>query len=140
MTTPYEEVQRYHRAMTPPLIDIGINLTHDSYDADRPAVLARARAAGLVHLAEKYGRLPLAHTLAAIREHAFVDIFDRVGSADLSAHVDFGALRIAAEPAFDGKTIVVVLPDAGERYLSGPLFEGMFDEIEKATAASFATP
>ncbi len=50
MTTPYEEVQRYHRAMTPPLIDIGINLTHDSYDADRPAVLARARAAGLVHL------------------------------------------------------------------------------------------
>ena len=36
--------------MSAPLIDIGINLTHDSYDADRPAVLARARAAGLVHL------------------------------------------------------------------------------------------
>ena len=36
--------------MTAPLIDIGINLTHDSFDADRPELLARARAAGLVHL------------------------------------------------------------------------------------------
>jgi TatD DNase family protein len=36
--------------MISPLIDIGINLTHDSFDADRPEVLARARAAGLVHL------------------------------------------------------------------------------------------
>jgi TatD DNase family protein len=35
--------------MPAPLIDIGINLTHDSFDADRDAVLARARAAGLVH-------------------------------------------------------------------------------------------
>ncbi len=33
-----------------PLVDIGINLTHDSFDADRAAVLARARAAGLSHL------------------------------------------------------------------------------------------
>ncbi len=29
------------------LIDIGINLTHDSFDADRDAVLARAQAAGI---------------------------------------------------------------------------------------------
>lgn len=45
------------------------------------------------------------------------------------------ALRIASEPAMKGKTIVVVLPDAGERYLSGPLFEGMFDEIANAKAS-----
>jgi cysteine synthase A len=37
------------------------------------------------------------------------------------------AVRIAQEPEMEGKTIVVVLPDAGERYLSSPLFEGMFD-------------
>ncbi|MBM3794385.1 MAG: cysteine synthase A [Acidobacteria bacterium] len=38
------------------------------------------------------------------------------------------ALRLAGEPAMAGKTIVVVLPDAGERYLSSVLFEGMFND------------
>ena len=33
------------------------------------------------------------------------------------------ALRLAREDQFEGKTIVVVLPDAGERYLSTVLFE-----------------
>jgi TatD DNase family protein len=32
------------------LIDIGANLTHDSFDHDRDAVLARARAAGVVQM------------------------------------------------------------------------------------------
>ena len=36
-----------------------------------------------------------------------------------------GALRIARLPEFAGKTIVTVLPDAGERYLSTMLFEGI---------------
>ncbi len=44
------------------------------------------------------------------------------------------ALRFAADPAHAGKTIVTVLPDAGERYLSGALFEGMFDQVERMTA------
>ena len=44
------------------------------------------------------------------------------------------ALRLAFDSAFAGKTIVVVLPDAGERYLSGALFEGMFTEVESAQA------
>jgi cysteine synthase A len=38
------------------------------------------------------------------------------------------AVRIARDARWDGKTIVVVLPDAAERYLSGPLFEGLGDE------------
>jgi cysteine synthase A len=37
------------------------------------------------------------------------------------------AARVAREPQFAGKVIVVVLPDASERYLSSVLFEGMFD-------------
>ncbi len=38
------------------------------------------------------------------------------------------ALRLAREDEFEGKTIVAILPDSGERYLSGPLFEGLFDD------------
>jgi cysteine synthase A len=35
------------------------------------------------------------------------------------------AVRIARQPEFAGRTIVVVLPDAAERYLSTSLFEGL---------------
>ena len=35
------------------------------------------------------------------------------------------AVRLARLPEFAGKTIVVILPDAGERYLSTVLFEGI---------------
>ncbi|KAF0652878.1 cysteine synthase [Cyanobium sp. Copco_Reservoir_LC18] len=38
------------------------------------------------------------------------------------------AVRLAHEEAFAGRTIVVVLPDSGERYLSSALFEGLFNE------------
>jgi cysteine synthase len=37
------------------------------------------------------------------------------------------AVRIARLDEFKGKTIVVILPDSGERYLSSVLFEGMFE-------------
>jgi cysteine synthase A len=40
------------------------------------------------------------------------------------------AERVANEPANAGKTIVVILPDSAERYLSSPLFDGAFSEIE----------
>ena len=46
------------------------------------------------------------------------------------------ALRLAREPAQKGKTIVVILPDAGERYLSGALFEGLFEGVEKMQAVA----
>lgn len=38
------------------------------------------------------------------------------------------AVRLAHLPENSGKTIVVILPDSGERYLSSILFEGLFDD------------
>jgi cysteine synthase A len=38
------------------------------------------------------------------------------------------AVRLAHLPENAGKTIVVILPDSGERYLSSILFEGLFDD------------
>ena len=35
------------------------------------------------------------------------------------------AARLAAQPEFKGKTIVAILPDSGERYLSSILYEGI---------------
>jgi len=40
------------------------------------------------------------------------------------------AARLAEQPEFAGKTIVVVLPSSAERYLSSVLFQGLFTEQE----------
>jgi len=40
--------------------------------------------------------------------------------------------RLAQQPEYAGKIIVVILPDAAERYLTGPLFEGMFKDAAMA--------
>ena len=42
------------------------------------------------------------------------------------------AERVANQPQHLGKTIVVILPDSGERYLSSILFEGAFSEQDLA--------
>ena len=55
---------------------------------------------------------------------ALVDAVEQVSNEDAVAV----AARLAQKPENAGKTIVVVLPDSGERYLSSVLFEGLFNE------------
>jgi cysteine synthase A len=43
------------------------------------------------------------------------------------------AARLAKLPEFAGKTIVAILPDAGERYMTTVLFEGWFENEATAT-------
>ena len=53
-----------------PLIDIGINLAHDSYDRDRDAVIARARTAGVVQMVVTGATLAgSVRAVALAREH-----------------------------------------------------------------------
>ena len=42
------------------------------------------------------------------------------------------AVRIAKRPENEGKTIVVILPDSGERYLSTALFENIVQQQGQA--------
>lgn len=41
--------------------------------------------------------------------------------------------QLAKRPEFEGKTIVVIVPSYGERYLSTPLFAALREEAEKLT-------
>jgi len=57
-------------AAPPALIDIGINLAHDSYDHDRDAAIARAHAAGVVQMVVTGATLAgSVRALALAREH-----------------------------------------------------------------------
>lgn len=40
------------------------------------------------------------------------------------------AIKLSKQPEFADKNIVVILPSSGERYLSTPLFAGLFTEQE----------
>jgi TatD DNase family protein len=52
------------------LIDIGINLAHSSYDADREAVIARARAAGVCQMVVTGSDLTsIARAVELVRQH-----------------------------------------------------------------------
>ncbi len=65
------------------------------------AIAARIVAQGGALLVIDYGYdcFPRGETLQALRRHCFVDPLDAPGEADLTAHVDFGALRRSARSA-----------------------------------------
>lgn len=82
---------------TPMLIDSHVNLHHDAYVADREAVIARARAAGVARMLTICDRIENFAQVIAIAE-AHDDIYASVGAHPHYAkdHLDLSAERLIA--------------------------------------------
>ncbi len=78
--------------------------------------------------------LSLVDRVEAVTNEEALDMARRLGCEEgilcgiSSGAAAAAAVRLAHEPQFKGKTIVTVLPDGAERYLSTALFDGMFEE------------
>jgi TatD DNase family protein len=90
------------RSVTP-FIDIGINLAHDSYDADRSAVIARAEAAGVLQMIVTGSSAESSRTaLALSRQHprrlfATAGVHPHHATALPSSLTELGELTAAPE-------------------------------------------
>ena len=104
MAPPALPGQAPQRGRAASLIDIGINLAHDSYGADRDSVIARAEAAGVVQMIVTGSSPESSRTAIALsRQHAG-KLFATVGvhphhATELSATVltELGELTAAPE-------------------------------------------
>ena len=101
--------------MTLELIDIGINLTHDSYDADREAVLQRAIDAGVVQFVVTGASAAGSHAALALA-HAAPRILRATAGCHPhhAADLDDAAFATIAELATD--PLVVAIGETGLDY------------------------
>ena len=87
------------------LIDIGANLTHDSFDADREAVLARAASAGVRRIVVTGTSVTSSVQAAALCEAKADALFATAGvhphhAADFDAHTTAALRALLAAPKF----------------------------------------
>lgn len=86
--------------------------------------------------------LPLVDLIEQVSNEEAVEYAQRLAKEEgILAGISCGAatavaVRLAKLPENAGKTIVVVLPDSGERYLSSILFDGYFDANGVAIATA----
>jgi len=97
-------VARHNPRAMNELIDIGANLTHDSFDADRPAVLERAAAAGVTRLILTGTTVTASVQAAALAETHPGVLYATAGvhphhAAELDGHTVAALERILANPA-----------------------------------------
>ena len=90
--------------------------------ADEEALVARLKAGETACLARGWEIIPVENDdafatgkLIGKREGVLVGIS--------SGAAVWAAVQLAKRPEFEGKTIAVLLPDTGDRYLSTPLFQ-----------------
>jgi len=87
------------------LIDIGANLTHDSFDADRDEVLARAAAAGVPRIIVTGTSVTSSAQAAALTEQHPTRLFATAGvhphhATDFDEHTGQALRALLANPAF----------------------------------------
>lgn len=87
------------------LIDIGANLTHDSFDADRDAVLARAAAAGVARIVVTGTSVTSSVQAAELCDAHPKKLFATAGvhphhAAELDAHTTTALRSLLAAPQF----------------------------------------
>ena len=90
-------------AASTPLIDIGINLTHESYAEDRDEVIARARAAGVPQLIVTGSSLASTRNAIALAQQRPRQLFATAGvhphhAAELTAEHGSELLELARQP------------------------------------------
>ena len=79
-----------------------------------PAVLDRSAYDEIAPVRDEEDAFAAARLMARTREGVLVGVS--------SGAALWAAIELARRPEWEGKTIVALCPDTGERYLSGPLF------------------
>lgn len=98
-----------------PLIDIGANLTHDSFDADRGAVLERARNAGVVKMIVTGSSADSSREAVALAERWPSVLYATAGIHPHHA-AEFDAASAASIRALAERDVVVAIGECGLDY------------------------
>lgn len=125
-------VGRYLKSQNPDLYLVAVEPSDSPVLSEGHAGPHKIQGIGANFVPEVLDRELLDEVLTATSEEAIATSRKLATDEGLLVGISAGAnvsaaLKLAARPEFKGKTIVVVLPDFGERYVSTVLFEDIRD-------------